>query len=106
MDDLETLKVIKEKEESVNSLLASLKSEKEKELAEAENSLKLHVKAREEELQLGMEREIEEARKDALARSEIMIKDAMAKSARLKLRIKDEEIEKYLLEAIEEYLEV
>lgn len=104
MDDLETLKVIKEKEESLNSKIEEIKTEKEKELSQIESGIETLLREREEALTLQMQREIEEARQAAMARSQEMIKDAVAKAARLKIRISDEEIENYVIESIEEYL--
>ena len=48
---------------------------------------------------------MDEALRSAKAKAESLIRDAMDRSSRLTLTIKDEEIEKYVHKAIMEYLE-
>ena len=88
MDDLETLKVIKEKE--ISSLEAGIDA---------------ILKAKEEELEIQKQKSVDEALRSAKAKAESLTRDAMARSSRMTLTIKDEEIEKYVHEAIMEYLE-
>ncbi len=105
MDDLETLKVIKEKEDSVNSRIQEIKEQKEREISSLESGTDAILKAREEELEIQKQKSVEEALRSAKAKAEGLIRDAMARSSRMTLQIKDEEIENYVHEAIIEYLE-
>jgi len=105
MDDLETLKVIKEKEDSINSRIQEIKEQKEKEISSLEAGFDAILKAKEEELELQKQKSVDEALRSAKAKAESLIRDAMDRSSRLTLTIKDEDIENYVHEAIMEYLE-
>ena len=104
MNDLETLKVIREKEDSINSRMQEIKAEKDKELEEIENGLAVAIREKEESLALQMSKEIEDTRQKASQKAEAMRRDGRARASRIKLKINDEEIGKYVTEAIESYL--
>lgn len=104
MDDLETLKVIKEKEDSINSRIQEIKEQKEREINGLEAGIDAILKAKEEELEIQKQKSVDEALRSAKSKAESLIRDAMARSSRMTLTIKDEEIEKYVHEAIMEYL--
>lgn len=105
MDDLETLKVIKEKEDSINSRIQEIKDQNEKKISSLEAGVDAILKTKEEELELQKQKSVDEALRAAKAKAESLIRDAMARSQRMTLTIKDEEIEKYVHEALMEYLE-
>lgn len=105
MEDLETLKVIKEKEDSINNEVALIKAEKEKELQEMEAHFALRAKENEERLRLQASREVADVTEKAKSRATSMILASREKAGRLKLRVSDREIEKIASDLLKNYLE-
>ena len=105
MEDLETLKVIKEKENSINNEIALLKSEKERQLQEMESQFKLKAKENEENLRLQAAKEVAEVTGRAKSRAESMVLGSREKAGRLKMKLSDREIEKIASDLLTSYLE-
>lgn len=105
MDDLETLKIIKEKEQSINGQINTLKSEKEKELQLLESTFSLKLKDNEQKLRLQASKDLEETRKKAQTHADGILKDSKAQADKLKLVISDSDLEKLSREVFVEYVE-
>ncbi len=105
MEDLETLKVIKEKENSINNEVALLKNEKDKQLQEMEAQFALKVKENEENLRLQAAKEVADVTGKAKSRAESMVLSSREKADRLKLKLSDREIEKIASDLLKSYLE-
>ena len=105
MEDLETLKVIKEKENSINNEVALLKNEKDKQLQEMEAQFALKVKENEENLRLQAVKEVADVTGKAKSRAESMVLSSREKADRLKLKLSDREIEKIASDLLKSYLE-
>ncbi len=105
MEDLETLKVIKEKEDSINKEIALLKSEKEKQLQEMETMFSLTLKENEENLRLQGTKEVAEVTEKAKAKAETMVIASKEKANGLKMKLSDREIETAASDLLKGYLE-
>lgn len=105
MEDLETLKIIKEKEQSINEEIAALKAEKEKLLQQIESSFSLKLKENEEKLRLQASKELEEARKKAQAHADSLLIGSREKAEKLRLRISDQDLERLATETFSKYIE-
>ena len=105
MEDLETLKVIKEKENSINNEIALLKNEKDKQLQEMEAQFALKVKENEENLRLQAAKEIAEVTDRAKSKAGSIVLGSREKAGRLKMKLSDREIEKIASDLLASYLE-
>lgn len=105
MEDLETLKVIKDKEQSINDKIELIKKEKEKELQQLESTFSMRMKENEERLMLDSAGQLEETKAKAEKKADLLLAESKDKASRMKLKIKDSEIEKLATETFREYLE-
>lgn len=105
MEDLETLKVIKEKEQSINGKISALKGEKEKQLQELESTFSRKLKDNEEKLASEAASQMEKTTKEATARADRILEESKAKAGKLKLKVSDKELEKISTEILNQYLE-
>lgn len=105
MEDLETLKIIKEKEQSVNEEMELLKSEKEKQIQQLESTFSLRLKENEEKLRLVAAEALEDTNRKAQAHADDILKNSREKADRIRISISDRETEKIALETLNEYLE-
>ena len=105
MEDLETLKVIKEKENSINDEIALLKNEKDKQLQEMEARFALKVKENEERLRLQATKEVADVTVEARSRAESIVLGSREKADRMKMKLSDREIEKMTSDLLKSYLE-
>lgn len=105
MEDLETLKVIREKEDSINNEIALLKAEMEKQLHEMDAQFALRVKENEEMLRLQSAKEVAEVTEKAKAKAGNMVIASREKADKLKMKLSDREIEKIASDLLMDYLE-
>ncbi len=105
MEDIETLKRIKEKETSINNETAIIKQEKESEIQQLEQSFNASLKAQEENLSSQAAKEIADVRRIAQARAGEIIEQSRSKAEKMKLKLTDREIEDYVKSSVREFLE-
>jgi vacuolar-type H+-ATPase subunit H len=105
MEDLETLKIIREKEDSINKEIALLKSEKEKQLQEMETQFSLMLKENEENLRLQATKEVAEVSEKAKSKADNMVLASREKAENLKMKLSDRDIEKIASDLLKDYLE-
>lgn len=105
MEDLETLKIIREKEDSINNEIALLKSEREKQLQEMETQFSLKLKENEENLRLQATKEVAEVSEKAKAKADNMVLASREKAGKLKMKLSDRDIEKIASDLLKDYLE-
>ena len=105
MEDIETLKRIKEKETSINNETAIIKQEKESEIQQLEQSFNASLKVLEENLSSQAAKEIADVRRIAQARAGEIIEQSRSKAEKMKLKLTDREIEDYVKSSIREFLE-
>ena len=105
MEDIETLKRIKEKETSINNETAIIKQEKESEIQQLEQSFNASLKVLEENLSSQAAKEIADVRRIAQARAGEIIDQSRSKAEKMKLKLTDREIEDYVKSSVREFLE-
>jgi V/A-type H+-transporting ATPase subunit G/H len=105
MEDIETLKKIKEKETSINNEIASIKQEREIELQQLEQSFNASLKAQEENLYSQSAKEIAEVKRRAQAKASGIIEQSRLKAEKMKLNLTDRDIEEYVKSSVREFLE-
>ena len=105
MEDIETLKRIKEKETSINNETAIIKQEKESEIQQLEQSFNASLKVLEEKLSSQAAKEIADVRRIAQARAGEIIEQSRSKAEKMKLKLTDREIEDYVKSSVREFLE-
>ncbi len=104
MDDIETLKVIKEKETSSEDEIKQLKADQERILAEVEKKNNEEIENKKRELEIDYEKYIESAVKAAEEKAQSIIEDAKNKAKLIDLNLDDAGIKKLVFETLEEYL--
>lgn len=105
MEDLEALKVIKEREESVTQETERIKLENEKKLEELRSSLAQDLLSTEEYLKNKFQQDIEQVRAEAQKKADIIIEESRAKANNMKIKISDSDIEKYVNDSLTEFME-
>ncbi|MDA8142741.1 MAG: hypothetical protein M0T81_02015, partial [Thermoplasmatales archaeon] len=95
MEDIETLKKIKEKETSINKEIAGIKQEKESEIQQLEQSFNASLKVQEENLYSQSAKEIAEVKRRAQAKASDIIEQSRLKAEKMKLNLTDRDIEEY-----------
>ncbi|MCL6090858.1 MAG: hypothetical protein M1393_07460 [Candidatus Thermoplasmatota archaeon] len=105
MEDIETLKKIKEKETSINNEIASIKQERESELQQLEQSFNASLKAQEENLYSQSAKEIAEVKRRTQAKASGIIEQSRLKAEKMKLNLTDRDIEEYVKSSVREFLE-
>ncbi len=104
MDDIETLKVIKEKETSSEDEIKQLKADQERILAEVGKKNNEEIENKKRELEIDYEKYIESAVKAAEEKAQSIIDDAKNKAKLIDLNLDDAGIKKLVFETLEEYL--
>ncbi len=104
MDDIETLKVIKEKETSSEDEIKQLKADQERILAEVGKKNNEEIENKKKELEIDYEKYIESAVKAAEEKAQSIIDDAKNKAKLIDLNLDDAGIKKLVFETLEEYL--
>ena len=105
MEDIETLKKIKEKETSINKEIAGIKQEKESEIQQLEQSFNASLKVQEENLYSQSAKEIAEVKRRAQAKASDIIEQSRLKAEKMKLNLTDRDIEEYVKSSVREFLE-
>ena len=103
MDDLDTLKAIKDKENDVSLSVTEMKSQKEAELKALEDSLRNSLLETEKKLSEERERKIEESRKEAEEEASRILENARIKVSRMKLMISDDDLVALFDRLLKEY---
>ncbi len=104
MDDIETLKIIKEKETSSEDEIKQLKADQEKILAEIGEKNNEEIQKKKGELEIDYDRYIESAVKTAEEKAQSIVEDAKNKAKLIDLNLDDTGIKKLVFETLEEYL--
>ena len=105
MDDVETIRIIKEKETSADEEINEFKMEQEKIIREAREKETIDLEKTEEELKAKYQEYLESKRREAEQKASAIIEGAKAKASQIRLNIQDKDLEKMLLDIITEYLE-
>lgn len=103
MDDLDTLKAIKDKENDVSLSVTEMKSQKEAELKALEESLRNSLLETEKKLSEERERKIEESTKEAEEEASRILENARIKVSRMKLMISDDDLVALFDRLLKEY---
>ena len=104
MEDLEALKAIKGREDSMIREIEELRREYEKKLEELKSSLSEELAAAEERLKNKFQSDIEQVREETQKKADIIIEESRAKANNMKIKISDEDIEKYVNDSVSEFL--
>lgn len=105
MEDLETLRVIKDKEQSINYEVELIKKEKEKELQQLESSFSVRLKENEERLTIEAARKLEDVEKKSRATADRLLISSREKADRIRMKIEDSQIEEVARKTFNQYLE-
>ncbi|WP_297027459.1 hypothetical protein [Thermoplasma sp.] len=105
MDDVETIKIIKEKETSADEEIEQFKQEQEKLVREAMEKESLDIEKTEGELKSRYQEYLESRRKEAEEKAAAIIESAKERSASMNLSLKESDLQKMLLDIIMQYLE-
>lgn len=104
-EDFETLKVIRDKEQSVDEEIEEFLNRQKKELEDAKKDGTSKLEARKEELENSYSREIEKLRKELDRKRLEIIEEGEARATTIRLSITDREIEKIVMDSLNQYLE-
>ncbi len=104
MDDIETLKIIKEKETSSEEELKQLKADQDKLISEVQKKNEEEIQKKKDEFELDYNTYVESAVKEAEERAQSMIEDAKNRAKNMNLNLDDESIKKMVFEILEQYL--
>ncbi len=104
-EDFETLKVIRDKEQSVDEEIEEYLSRKKKELDDATNDGYSRIDTKREELENRYNRDMENLKKELEKKRLGIIEEGEAKATTIRLTATDQNIEKIVLDALNEYLE-
>ncbi len=104
MDDIETLKIIKEKETSSEDEIKQLKADQDRLLAEIREKNDEESQKKKEELEIDYDRYIESTVKAAEEKAQSIVEDAKNKAKLIDLNLDDAGIKKLVFETLEEYL--
>ncbi|MGC8608473.1 MAG: hypothetical protein ACP5UV_01230 [Thermoplasmata archaeon] len=104
MDDIETLKLIKEKETSSEEELKQLKADQDKLISEVQKKNEEEIQKKKDEFELDYNMYVESAVKEAEEKGQSIIEDARNSAKNMNLNLDDESIKKMVLETLEQYL--
>jgi len=105
MDDVETIRIIKEKETSADEEINQFKEEQEKIIKEAREKEALDLEKTEDELKSRYQEYLESRRKEAEEKASEIIDNAKQRASAINLDIKEKDLQKMVLEIIMKYLE-
>lgn len=104
-EDFETLKVIRDKEQSVDQEIEEFLERQKKELEDARTDGHSKVEARKEELENRYNSSIDNLKKELEKKRLEIIEEGEAKATTIRLTVSDKEIEKIVLDSLNQYLE-
>ncbi|AKA48265.1 hypothetical protein IX51_03170 [uncultured archaeon] len=104
-EDFETLKVIRDKEKSADEEVEEFLQSQKKKYEDARTRGTSQVERKREELENQYNRKMEELKRELETKRLEIIEEGEAKATTIRLSISDKDIEKIVLDALNQYLE-
>lgn len=104
MDDLEALKIIREKESSVENDINSFIDEQKKILAELKKESEEKIKEEKERAENDYFKHVSEVKDETEKQAKEIVEEAKAKAVRLSLKVSDKDLEKLVMDKLEKFV--